>query len=96
MKRWVPFRRWSNGVITGAGQIEAKQIPDKLSEYRGAAAAIMKATGAAHVLYGIKDYDSNGEIKMFQLYLEQMDDQKFNAFAENTGNSMVYALHRHE
>ena len=51
--------------------------------------------GADHVLYGVKEYDSDGNLDTVRFYLEPMSEQEFeDRVVKNSAGMTVYAVHK--
>ncbi len=90
--------KWSLMDSTGCkqrGEIELAQIPGELLRFEREAARVMKKTGADHVLYGIKIYGTDDQLKTVQFYMNPMEDEEFYRLTGRVRNAMIYALHNH-
>lgn len=58
------------------------------------AAAVLRKTGADHVLYGLKVYGDSGELVEVQFYLWPMSEKEFDRLATKGRGNLIYALHR--
>lgn len=70
-------------------------IPKMLQKFERDAAAVMKRTGAAHVLYACKIYDAEDNLVAVQFYNEPMDDETFDRVTRKVRGALIYALHNH-
>lgn len=74
-------------------KVRLADIPKILQSFEREAAALMKETGADHVLYGCKIYDADDSLVAVQLYNEPMDDETFDRVTGKAGGVLIYALH---
>lgn len=89
--------RWSQWMQDGTfccGYIERTAIQEKLAEFRKEAVKLLKATGADHVVYGVKFYDQNGELEEIRFYLSPMSEEKFERDVASIKGVVVYAVHK--
>lgn len=68
-------------------------IPKMIQHFERDAAALMKKTGADHVLYACKIYDADDNLVTVQFYNEPMDDETFDRVTGKVRGALIYALH---
>lgn len=68
-------------------------IPKMLQRFERDAAAMMKKTGADHVLYACKIYDADDNLVTVQFYNEPMDDETSDRVTGKVRGALIYALH---
>lgn len=91
---WVRWRHWTSSGLVGFGQMPLKNVEAELQKFEKEACRILKETGADHVLYGVKEYDENGELEEVRFYLEPMSEAEFeNDVVKKSAGLVVYALH---
>lgn len=89
---------WTMRDTTGCiqrGEMPVSQIQKELLWFEREAAKKMKETGADHVLYGTKIYDSNDRLVTVQFCVQPMTDEEFYRLTGKARNVMIYALHNH-
>lgn len=59
------------------GRWPLRDVGRELQKFEAEAIKILKETGADHVLYGVKEYDSDGNLDTVRFYLEPMSEQEF-------------------
>lgn len=81
-----------------AGRVRADAYPRcrrELQKFEAEAIKVLKETGADHVLYGVKEYDSDGDLDTVRFYLEPMSEQEFeDRVVKNSAGMTVYAVHK--
>ncbi|WP_308783250.1 hypothetical protein [Blautia caecimuris] len=82
----------TNGCVQ-RGQIPLSQLPKILLSFENSAAETLRRTGADHVLYAVKIYNTEDELTAVQFYMNQMSDEEFSKVAGKGRGTMVYALH---
>lgn len=92
---WVRWTQWTSEGMVNFGQMPVKDVDKNLREFEQEAGKIMRAIGAAHVLYGVKLYDDDGDLLEVKFYLEPMDEARFETDVANKTGVVVYALHNH-
>lgn len=75
------------------GKMAVKDILPALQKLEMKAQNVLRATGAEHVVYGVKFYKGI-VLKNVQFYMWPMNDDEFNKLPAKLNNSVVYALHR--
>ena len=90
---WVRWTQWTSAGLVNFGQMPLRNVDQELRTFEVEAAKILKETGAAHVLYGVKRYDEDGDLDEVRFYLEPMDDERFEKDVANKTGVVVYALH---
>lgn len=92
--KWVRWRHWTANGLVGFGEMPLQNVERELQKFEKEAACILKKTGAAHVLYGVKEYDNDGELEEVRFYLEPMSDDEFEELVvKKSAGLTVYALH---
>lgn len=89
---WVRWSQWDAGGIVGVGQMPVKDIQKNLQAFEKKAKEILDESRAAHVVYGVKEYNEDGTLNEVRFYLRPMDEQEFERVA-NISGVQVYALH---
>lgn len=75
------------------GYIKRKEMNNILAEYARKAKTEMNQEKTDHVLYGIKEYDKSGAVKILRLFVGYgMNDCAFYGMAKKQ-NGLVYAIH---
>lgn len=92
---WVRWTQWTSEGMVNFGQMPVKDVGQNLRKFEQEAGKIMRETGAAHVLYGVKLYDDDGDLQEVKFYLEPMDDARFEKDVASKTGVVVYALHNH-
>lgn len=82
----------TNGCIQ-RGQIPLSQLPKTLLSFKNSAAETLRRTGADHVLYAVKIYNTEDELTAVQFYMNPMSDVEFEKVAGKGRGTMIYALH---
>lgn len=78
------------------GYMKRKDIGKVLAGYGTLATEEIKETKAKHILYGIKEYDKSGAVKIVRLYIGyEMSDESFYDFVSES-SGLVYAVHSKE
>lgn len=77
------------------GKMTVSQIQKALLQFEKRAAEKIKETGADHVLYGTKIYDSNDRLVTVEFCMRPMTDEEFYRLTGKARNVMIYALHNH-
>lgn len=88
--------RWSMKDPAGCvqrGQMPLCQLPGILRDFENSAAETLRRTGADHVLYAVKIYNTEDELTAVQFYMNPMSDEKFSKVAGKGRGTMIYALH---
>ena len=92
---WVEWQQWTASGLVGFGQMPLRDVQHELQKFEAEALKILKETGADHVLYGVKEYDSDGDLDMVRFYLEPMSEQEFeDRVVKNSAGMTVYAVHK--
>lgn len=86
--------RDTTGCISRS-RVRLSDIPKILQRFERDAAAVMKRTGADHVLYACKIYGADDSLVAVQFYNEPMDDETFDRVTRKVRGAMIYALHNH-
>ena len=91
----VRWRHWAENGLVAFGQMPIRDIGWELQRFEAEALKILKETGADHVLYGVKEYDSDGELDTVRFYLEPMSEEEFeDCVVKNSAGMTVYAVHK--
>lgn len=88
--------RWSMKDLAGCvqrGQMPLSQLPGILRDFENSAAETLRRTGADHVLYAVKIYNTEDELTAVQFYMNPMSDEEFSKVAGKGRGTMIYALH---
>lgn len=92
---WVEWQQWTASGLVGFGQMPLRDVQRELQKFEAEARKILRKTGAAHVLYGVKEYDSDGNLDTVRFYLEPMSEQEFeDRVVKNSAGMTVYAVHK--
>lgn len=92
--RWVKWKHWTSSGLVGFGQMPCENVETELQKFEKEAYRILKETGVDHVLYGVKEFDENGDLEEVRFYLEPMSEAEFeNDVVKKSAGLMVYALH---
>lgn len=92
--KWVRWTQWSVCGLVGVGQMPLNQVQPNLQRFERMARRLLAEKNADHVLYGVKNYDDNGELEEIKFYLEPMDDERFERDVASIPGVTVYAVHR--
>lgn len=82
----------TNGCVQ-RGQMFLSQLPKILLSFENSAAETLRRTGADHVLYAVKIYNTADELTAAQFYMNPMSDEEFSKVAGKGRGTMIYALH---
>lgn len=85
--------RWSMKDPAGCvqrGQMPLSQLPGILRDFENSAAETLRRTGADHVLYAVKIYNTEDELTAVQFYMNPMSDEEFSKVAGKGRGTMVY------
>lgn len=88
--------RWSMKDSTGCvqrGKMPLSQLPKILLDFENSAAETLRRTGADHVLYAAKIYNTADELTAVQFYMNPMSDEEFYKMAGKGRGTLIYALH---
>lgn len=92
--KWVKWRHWTANGLVGFGEMPLQNVERELQKFEKEATRIQKETGADHVLYGVKEYDRDGELEEVRFYLEPMNEDEFEErVVKKSAGLTVYALH---
>lgn len=92
---WIRWRQWTADGLIAFGQMPNRDVGRELRKFEAEAAKILKKTGADHVLYGVKEYDGDGNLEEVRFYLEPMSEQEFeDRVVKNSAGLTVYAVHK--
>ena len=93
---WVKWQQWENTGLIGIGEMPLKDVNKHLVKFGKQAAEVLHKTGAAHVLYAIKQYNEDtGGLDMIRFYMKPMSDNEFER-CMLFKNSVIYAIHAHK
>lgn len=93
---WVRWSQWDGGGMVGVGQMPLRSVPEQLRKFGEAAMGVLVATGADHVLYGVKLYDDDGELDEVKFYQLPMSEEEFEKDVASIPGVVVYALHKRD
>lgn len=93
ISHWIPWSFWPEVGTVEHGRAPYPEVMKKLRQYEVEAKKLLSKTGAAHVLYGRKMYDGEGNLAEVRFYLLPMDDERFERDVVPLKNQLVYALH---
>lgn len=88
--------KWSMKDSTGCvqrGKLPLSQLPGILLSFENSAAETLRRTGADHVLYAVKIYNSVDELMAVQFYMNPMSDEEFYKMVGKGRSTLIYALH---
>ena len=71
-----------------------RRCSQKIKEFEKAAEVLYYNTDADHVLYAIKYFDENSNLKEVKFYELPMTNEEFNLYVARQVRVQVYALHR--
>ena len=92
---WVRWRHWTESGLVAFGQMPIRDVGRELQKFEAEAIKVLKETGADHVLYGVKEYDSDGDLDTVRFYLEPLSEQEFeDRVVKNSAGMTVYAVHK--
>ena len=80
--------------MTQFGQMPVREVAGHLRRFAEKAKDALKETGADHVVYGMKQYDEDGDLEHVKFYMEPMDDEEFQSNVVTLKGVTIYALHR--
>lgn len=91
---WVRWSQWYRDGGFSFGQMPLCTVQPELQKFEKEAHRLLKETGADHVLYGVKEYDRDGELEEVRFYLEPMNEDEFEErVVKKSAGLTVYALH---
>lgn len=79
----------TNGCVQ-RGQMFLSQLPKILLSFENSAAETLRRTGADHVLYAVKIYNTADELTAVQFYMNPMSDEEFSKVAGKGRGTMIY------
>ena len=91
---WVRWSKWESGGMTQFGQMPLREVAGHLRRFAEKAKEVLDKTGADHVVYGMKQYDADGELEHIKFYLEPMGDEEFQSDLATLKGVTIYALHK--
>ncbi len=92
---WVRWTQWAPEGLADFGQMPILDVGKELQKFEREAAKILKETDADHVLYGVKEYDGDGDLEAVRFYLKPMSEQEFeDRVVKNCTGMTVYAVHK--
>ena len=92
---WVEWQQWAASGLVDFGQMPLRDVQRELQKFEAEARKIMEKTGADHVLYGVKHYDEDGNLKQVRFYLEPMTEEEFEIdVVKRCAGLTVYAVHK--
>ncbi len=86
----------SKGNFICRKHILRSEALDVIQRHEKDAMQLLRKSGAAHVLYGIKVYNRRGELVSVQLMNEAMDDKEFYTLTRRMRGALIYALHKRD
>lgn len=90
----IKWSSWSNPSVVEHGYMPIKKMSVCLANYYNAARKVLTATGADHVVYGMKMYGRDGKLAAMHFYMWAMKDAEFKRIMRNVRNAEVYAVHK--
>ena len=75
------------------GRYPSLSFRKTLLSFENSAAETLRRTGADHVLYAVKIYNTEDELTAVQFYMNPMSDVEFEKVAGKGRGTMIYALH---
>ena len=91
--RWIRWTQWGKDGMIGVGQMPMNEVNENLVRFSKKAHEVLEKTGADHVVYGLKLYDSSGELESVKFYMVPMDDEQFQKDVATLKGVTVYAVH---
>lgn len=96
--KWVRWSRWiKNGgryYLAEMGQMPVNTVQSYIGYFRKKAEEVMSETGAAHVVYAVKEFDRCGELEEVKFYAMPLSDEEFEKKTSALERVQVYALHK--
>lgn len=89
--KWM--RRGPTGIVD-SGLMEMSDVEKTMTEFSKKARKVLEQTGADHVVYGVKKYNTDGDLMVVHFCVELMDDIQFQKDVASMKNAHVYALHK--
>ncbi len=94
---WVRWQKWEPIGMTEFGQMPLRNVDENLRRFAEIARKELKKSGADHVVYGVKEYEENGDLELVKFYMgATMTDEEFDKQVASIPGCTVYALHRRE
>lgn len=91
---WVKWTQWGESGVIACGEMPVKNVARFLRQFAAEARKVLIETGADHVVYGLKEYDENDDLKEVGFYMLPLDDATFTERTESLHRCTVYALHK--
>lgn len=92
---WVEWQQWTASGLVGFGQMALRDVQRELQKFEIEARKLLQKTGADHVLYGVKHYNEDGDLKQIRFYLEPMTEDEFEIdVVKRCAGMTVYAVHK--
>ncbi len=91
---WVRWSQWSEEGMTNFGQMPIRDVAKNLREFAAEAKKILLKTGADHVVYGLKEYDDDGDLDEVRFYLAPFTDADFQKEVVPIKGCVIYAVHK--
>lgn len=91
--KYVKWTQWSKIGMTDYGEMPVKDVGLHIQKFERLAKAMLKDTGADHILYSIAFYDEQGDISKVSFYQLALTDEEYNQKTAAIENAKVYALH---
>ena len=95
MDSFVKYSWWPNGGLPEIGMMPRGSVQARLNEFEAEAHRLLKATGADHVLYAVKVFNSPEAVHPMEVrfYEKPMSDEEFQRNVANKNDWQVYAAH---
>lgn len=92
---WVRWSQWYRDGDFSFGQMPLRAVQPELQKFKKEAHRLLQETGADHVLYGVEEYDSDGDLEEVRFYLEPMNEDEFEEHVvKKSAGLVVYAVHK--
>lgn len=90
----VRWERFEESRIINSGRILMSDVDMMVHRQGRRAEDEMMRGGFDHIIYAAKIYGADNRLKVLQLYMLALDDDRFMMLTKKLGNSMIYAIHR--
>ena len=94
MAKWIKWSQWDQNGRIAHGELPLPYLEEHLKVFCREAKKLMERVNADHVLYGMKKYDGNGDLKEVRFYMQPMDEATFHERTATLTDAVVYALHK--
>ena len=92
---FVRWQKWEPVGLTEYGQMRLKDVSKNLVRFAEIAKEELRKSGADHAIYGLKEYDENGDLELVRFYMGiTMNDEEFQKDVASLKGCTVYALHK--